>query len=81
MESEVVVGKRGRITIPAELRQKFGIQGRTELKVVGTKEGVLFKIKSEKDAKERVSKKLDNPPDLGTVNGKLSRSEIYQDDC
>jgi AbrB family looped-hinge helix DNA binding protein len=79
MEFEVVVGKRGRITIPAKLRQKFGIQGGTRLKVVKTQEGILFKIeKSENNATGRVCKKLDDPPDLGAVKGKLSRTDIYQ---
>lgn len=32
-------------------------------------------------AAERVLERLDNPPDLGAVNGKLYRAEIYQDDC
>ncbi len=79
MEFEVIVGKRGRIIIPADLRKKYAIQGGTRLKVVKTQEGILFKLKEpENDAKERVSKKLDDPPDLGAVKGKLSRADIYQ---
>jgi AbrB family looped-hinge helix DNA binding protein len=78
MEFEVVVGKRGRITIPANLRQKFGIQGGARLKVVKTKEGILFKIKPEDDASEKALKKLDNPPDPGAVKGNSSSEEIHQ---
>jgi hypothetical protein len=32
-------------------------------------------------ATKKVFKRLDNPPDLGTIKGKLSRAEIYQDNC
>jgi hypothetical protein len=30
-------------------------------------------------ASKRALEKLDNPPDLGTIKGKLSREEIYED--
>ena len=30
-------------------------------------------------ATERLLKKLENPPDLGKINGQLSREEIYED--
>jgi AbrB family looped-hinge helix DNA binding protein len=70
MESEVVVTKKGRITIPARLRKKFKIEGGTRLKVVETEQGFLFKPKKSL---------LDNPPDMGTIKRKLSREEIYED--
>ena len=45
MTTEVVVGRKGQITIPAKLREKFKIEQCTRLEVVETKEGILFKPK------------------------------------
>jgi AbrB family looped-hinge helix DNA binding protein len=40
----LTVRKNGRITIPANLRKKYRIEGQTRLKVAETKEGILFKV-------------------------------------
>ena len=45
MTFEVVVTKKGQITIPARLRKKFKIEEGTRLEVVETNEGILFKPK------------------------------------
>ena len=45
MTTEVVVGRKGQITIPAKLRKKFKIEQGTRLEVTETKEGILFKPK------------------------------------
>ncbi len=45
METEVVVTKKGQMTIPARLRKKFKIEEGTRLEVVETEEGILFKPK------------------------------------
>ena len=42
---EIVVRKKGRITIPVGLRKKFGIEEGTRLEVVETDEGILFQPK------------------------------------
>ncbi len=44
MATEIVVGKRGRITIPAWARKKYKIEGR--VKIVSTDEGILMQPKS-----------------------------------
>ncbi len=46
MKPEVVVGKKGRITIPAGLRKKFKIEQGTRLKAIETSNGILFKPKT-----------------------------------
>jgi AbrB family looped-hinge helix DNA binding protein len=46
METEVTVGKRGRITIPAELRKKHKIKEGTRLKVIEKADGIFLKPKS-----------------------------------
>ena len=45
MENEVVVSKKGQITIPLRLHRKFKIEEGTRLEVVETGEGILFKPK------------------------------------
>ena len=43
MATEIVVGKRGRITIPAWVRKKYEIEGR--VKFIETEEGILLQRK------------------------------------
>lgn len=45
MANEVVVKKKGRITIPVRLRKKYKIEEGTRLEVIETEEGILFKPK------------------------------------
>jgi len=44
-------------------------------------EEMMASIKSvwNSDAARRVLERLDNPPDLGVVNGGLPRREVYRD--
>ena len=44
MRSIVKVTRRGQTTIPAELREKFGIKEGDELMVEAAEEGLLFKV-------------------------------------
>ena len=43
--TEVVVKRRGQITIPARLRLKYNIEEGTKLQVIDNKDGILFKRK------------------------------------
>lgn len=43
MQNVVKVTRRGQTTIPAELREKFGIKEGDELLVEATEKGLLFK--------------------------------------
>ncbi len=45
MAPEVVVSKKGRITIPARLRKKYKIEEGTRIEVIEIPEGILFKPK------------------------------------
>jgi bifunctional DNA-binding transcriptional regulator/antitoxin component of YhaV-PrlF toxin-antitoxin module len=40
MTSEIVVGKRGRITIPVWVRKKYDVEGR--VKIIETEEGIMM---------------------------------------
>jgi len=44
-DSEIVVKKKGQITIPVRIRKKFKIEEGTRLEVVETDEGILLKPK------------------------------------
>jgi bifunctional DNA-binding transcriptional regulator/antitoxin component of YhaV-PrlF toxin-antitoxin module len=46
MATEIIVGKRGRITIPARVRKKYRIEGR--IKIIATAEGLLLQSKDSK---------------------------------
>jgi len=43
---DIVVTKKGQITIPARLRKKFKIEEGTHLEVIETETGILFKPKT-----------------------------------
>jgi len=45
LETEIVVGKKGQITIPARVHKKFKIEEGTRLKVLETEKGILLKRK------------------------------------
>ncbi|MFY3739723.1 MAG: AbrB family looped-hinge helix DNA binding protein [Candidatus Nitrosomirales archaeon] len=43
MQHEVKVTRKGQTTIPAEIRKRRGIREGSRLKVIDTKEGIIFK--------------------------------------
>jgi len=43
MQHEVKVTRKGQTTIPAEIRKRRGIREGSMLKVIDTKEGIIFK--------------------------------------
>ena len=43
MSYEVLVTRKGQITIPAKLRKKYRIQEGSRLKVIDTEDGILLK--------------------------------------
>jgi len=45
MTDEVVVTRKGQITIPIRLRKKYGIKGGTRLEVVDSSSGMILKPK------------------------------------
>jgi AbrB family looped-hinge helix DNA binding protein len=45
LETEVVVKRKGQITIPAKIRKKYKIEEGTRLEIVETEEGILYKPK------------------------------------
>ena len=46
------VDRLGRIVLPKDMRNYYGIESGDSLELVATEEGILLKIKSPKDNKE-----------------------------
>lgn len=45
LENQIIVKKKGQITIPVKVRRKYNIVAGTWLEVVEKEEGILLKIK------------------------------------
>lgn len=69
-----------KVYLPREVRQKLGLVDGDVLHIEVVERGVakISVVRGCSGAK-RALEKLDNPPDLGAVRGKLSREEIYED--
>lgn len=69
-----------KVNLPKEVREKLGLVDGDVLHIEVVERGVAkLKVVRRCDASKRALEKLDNPPDLGAVKGKLSREEIYED--
>jgi len=67
-----------KLYLPKNVREKLGLVDGDVLHIEVINKGVA-KITIVRNATSRVSEKLDNPPNLGKLKGKLSRKEIYED--
>jgi len=69
-----------KVYLPKEVREKLGLIDGDVLHIEVVSRGVarLSVIRS-RHAAERVLEKLDKPPNLGRLKGRLSREEIYED--
>ncbi|MCH2156939.1 MAG: AbrB/MazE/SpoVT family DNA-binding domain-containing protein [Opitutales bacterium] len=43
MESEITIGRRGSITLPAKIRKRFGLQQNDRLVIEETEQGLLLR--------------------------------------
>jgi bifunctional DNA-binding transcriptional regulator/antitoxin component of YhaV-PrlF toxin-antitoxin module len=71
---------KDKVYLPKEVQEKLGLIDGDVLHIEVVEKGVakLSLAKGCRTAKVALEK-LDNPPDLGKVKGKLSREEIYED--
>jgi bifunctional DNA-binding transcriptional regulator/antitoxin component of YhaV-PrlF toxin-antitoxin module len=69
-----------KVYLPKEIREKLGLVDGDVLHIEVVERGTakLSVVRSCRAAK-RALEKLDNPPDMGAIKGKLSREEIYED--
>jgi bifunctional DNA-binding transcriptional regulator/antitoxin component of YhaV-PrlF toxin-antitoxin module len=66
--------------LPREVQEKLGLEegDRIHIDVIGNGEARLSVVRSV-EASKRILERLENPPDLGGISGRLSRGEIYED--
>jgi AbrB family looped-hinge helix DNA binding protein len=76
METEVVVTRKGQITMPAKLRAKFKIEKGTRLEVVETDEGILFKPKKSTIDLAGAGAKHATPQEMKKLLGKLREEGV-----
>jgi bifunctional DNA-binding transcriptional regulator/antitoxin component of YhaV-PrlF toxin-antitoxin module len=71
---------KDKVYLPREVQEKLGLVDGDVLRIEVVEKGVakLSIVHGCRTAKKALEK-LDNPPDLGKVKGKLSREEIYED--
>ena len=71
---------RDKVYVPREVQEKLGlVDGDVlQVEVVGRGE-VRLRVVRGGDATRRVREKLNNPPNLGKLKGRLTRDMIYED--
>jgi bifunctional DNA-binding transcriptional regulator/antitoxin component of YhaV-PrlF toxin-antitoxin module len=69
-----------KVYLPREVREKMGLVDGDVLHIEVVEKGTAkLSVVRRCEAAKRALKKLDNPPDMGAIKGKLSREEIYED--
>jgi bifunctional DNA-binding transcriptional regulator/antitoxin component of YhaV-PrlF toxin-antitoxin module len=69
-----------KVYLPREVRKKLGLVDGDVLHIEVVERGtVKLSVVRRCGASKRALEKLDNPPDMGAIKGKLSREEIYED--
>jgi len=69
-----------KVYLPRDVREKLGLVDGDVLHIEVVEKGVArLSVVRGRRATKRALEKLDNPPDLGAVKGRLSREEIYED--
>ena len=76
IETEVVVTRKGQITMPAKLRAKFKIEEGTRLEVVETDEGILFKPRKSTIDLAGSGAKHATPQEMKKLLGKLREEDV-----
>lgn len=71
---------KDKVYLPREVREKLGLVDGDVLHIEVVNRGVarLIVVRGS-DAGKRVLERLNNPPNLGRLKGKLTREEIYED--
>jgi bifunctional DNA-binding transcriptional regulator/antitoxin component of YhaV-PrlF toxin-antitoxin module len=69
-----------KVYLPRQVREKLGLVDGDILHIEVVERGVAkLSVVGRCGAAKRALEKLDNPPDLGKIKGRLSREEIYED--
>jgi bifunctional DNA-binding transcriptional regulator/antitoxin component of YhaV-PrlF toxin-antitoxin module len=71
---------KDKVYLPREVKEKLGLVDGDVLHIEVVEKGVArLSIARGCQAGKKALEKLNNPPDLGKVKGRLSREEIYED--
>jgi bifunctional DNA-binding transcriptional regulator/antitoxin component of YhaV-PrlF toxin-antitoxin module len=69
-----------KIYLPKKIRENLQIVEGDVLHIEVIEKGTAkLSVIRRSNATKRALEKLDTPPDMGTIKGKLSRDEIYED--
>lgn len=69
-----------KVYLPRQVREKLGLVDGDVLHIEVVERGVArLSVVRRCGVAKRALEKLDNPPNLGAVKGRLSREEIYED--
>jgi len=71
---------KDKVYLPRKVREKLGLVDGDVLHIEVVNRGVVRLIVVRgSDAGKRVLERLNNPPNLGRLKGRLTREEIYED--
>lgn len=71
---------KDKVYLPREVQEKLGLVDGDRLYIEVLERGVARLVVAHRSgAGKRVLERLDNPPNLGKVKGKITREEIYED--
>ena len=71
---------KDKVYLPREVQEKLGLVDGAVLHIEVVGRGVArLTVVRGSDAAKRVLERLDNPPNLGRLKGRLTREEIYED--
>ena len=81
MESEITIGRRGSITLPAKIRKRFGLQQNDRLVIEETEQGLLLRptisVPLELYTEERISDFQEDDRVVGQMSDDLVASPDF----
>ncbi|MEM2897493.1 MAG: hypothetical protein QW265_00535 [Candidatus Bathyarchaeia archaeon] len=71
---------KDKVYVPREVQEKLGLADGDILRIeVIGRDMVKLTVVRGGDVAERILKRLNDPPDIGRLKGKLRREELYED--
>jgi len=71
---------KDKVYLPREIQESLGLVDgdRVYIEVLGKGVARLVVVRGS-DAAKRILERIDNPPNLGSLRGRVTREEIYED--
>jgi bifunctional DNA-binding transcriptional regulator/antitoxin component of YhaV-PrlF toxin-antitoxin module len=71
---------KDKVYLPREVQERLGLTEGDILRIEVVEKGVAkLEVARSCNAAARILERLESPPDMGRIKGKLSREEIYED--